>query len=214
MKLTRLLAPSLSALAAVALFSATPAFAENAVFNIDFEHNWAYDNSAVSEYYNGGTAADGSSNSANLGVSFVGVFGLSNDELGPYFNNAPTPLGTAYVDALATSAYINVAAGVTNSLSFYYASPTAVVGAIKAYSGLNGTGTLLGTFDLAANGSAYDVWSKQTISFNGTAQSFDLVGSAGTVGFDNISAVPEPSALALMLAGVVGLAGMRNRRRG
>jgi formate dehydrogenase assembly factor FdhD len=90
-----------------------------------------------------------------------------------------------------------------------------VTGAIKAYSGLNGTGTLLGSFDLAANsGAGYDVWKKGTFTFSGTALSFDLTGSANMVGLDNIASVPEPTSVALMAAGVgvIALSVFRRRR--
>lgn len=80
--------------------------------------------------------------------------------------------------------------------AFFYSSPLSVLGAVRAYSGLNGTGALLGSFDLLANASgAYDMWTQATLAFAGTAHSFDFTGSANVVGFDNISATaPVPRA--------------------
>ena len=177
----------LSRVAALVLFaaSAAPAFASS--FVVDFEHDWTYD-SLVNSYYSGGTANDGSAG-ANLGVEFVNVAGLSNDPDFPaYYSGAPSPQGTAYATTFLPDdrAYMNVAGGVAGGLSFYYSSPEDRIGAVKAYSGLNGTGTLLGTFDLTS--------------------------AANMVGFDNLRAVPEPGMLAMLLAGGIGLAARARRR--
>ena len=108
---------------------------------------------------------------------------------------------------------MNVVAGVDSTLSFYYSSPQAVIGAVKAYSGLDGTGSLLGAFDIAANSpDAYDTWSSSTFNFAGTAQSFEFIDNAGVAAFDNIAAVPEPKSYALILAGL-GLFGFVQRRK-
>lgn len=156
----------------------------------------------------------------NLGVSFVNVSGLSNDSTFTYYSGAPSPLGTAYAHTFAPEdrAFMNVSAGVDSALSFFYSSPLGVLGAVRAYSGLNGSGTLLGTFNLAANASdAYDAWTSVTFAFNGTARSFDLTGAANVVGLDNISAaaapVPEPSTVMLMLAGGAAMLRVATRRR-
>jgi hypothetical protein len=197
-------------IAALALFAATPAFAGSS-FLVDFENDWAY-----------GTTVDNTYSS--LGVSFTNVLGLSNNDglgslpNGDYYQNAPSTLGVAYgqLDGVVnTAAYMNVAGGVDNALSFYYSSAANVSGAVKAYSGLNGSGTLLGSFDLTANSNSYDNWTAVTFAFAGTAQSFDLTGAANSyVGFDNIAAVPEASTYAMLLAGLgmLGFAARRNRR--
>lgn len=191
-----------SVISLVAL-AAAPAFANASATLIDFENNWQYGDTVDNHY-------------AASGVTFTNVLGLSNDADFTYYSGAPSPLGVAMAQldgVVNTSAVMNVAAGATG-LSFFYSSPTDVVGAVKAYSGLNGTGTLLGTFDLAANTSAYDVWTAVDFSFGGTALSFDLTGSANVVGLDNISvtAVPEPESYALALLGL-GLVGALARRK-
>lgn len=199
--------------AALALFAAAPALAATPGFLVDFEKNWDYANGGVDSYYSGGAAADGSTGGANLGVTFSGVSGLSNDGLGSlpsgnYYENAPSMQGVAYAYG---PAFMNVAAGVDNALSFYFSSPEAIVGAVKAYSGLNGSGTLLGSFDLAANG-GYDSWSAVTFSFTGTALSFDFGATANVAALDNISAVPESSTALMMLVGAGLLAAARRRK--
>jgi hypothetical protein len=193
-----------SALALLAL-AAAPALSSAATpFLIDFEKTWSYGEAVDNQYAAGG-------------VTFTNVLGVSNDPDfgGNYYSNAPTMQGVAMAQldgVVNTTAFMNVADGVEGKLSFFYSTPSDIVGAIKAYSGLNGTGTLLGTFDLTANASAYDVWTAVTFTFGGTAKSFDLTGTANVAGIDNISAVPEPSSLALSLASL-GLIGLIARRR-
>lgn len=194
------LLPALSFLAALA---AAPAIASASTILLDFEQNWQYGD-AIDNVY------------AANGVSFTNVLGLSNDNDFTYYSGAPSPLGVALAQLdgeVNTAAFMNVAAGVGGSISFYYASPATVLGAVKAYSGLNGTGELLGTFDLVSNGAGYDVWTPTTFSFTGVARSFDLTGSANVVGLDNISitAVPEPESYALALLGL-GLVAALSRR--
>lgn len=193
------------ALSLVALAAAPTLASAAAQFNVDFENTWQYGETVDNHY-------------ASSGVSFTNVLGISNDDSFTYYSNAPSPIGVAMAQldgVVNTSAFMNVAAGVDGALSFSYASPSDVIGAVKAYSGLNGTGTLLGTFDLMANGAAYDVWTPTTFHFAGTAQSFDLTGSANVVGMDNVSAVPEADGLWMALAGLLSFAGSmmaRSRR--
>ena len=185
---------------ALALGLASPAFASTS-FLVDFEKTWGYGQPVDNTY-----AADG--------VTFTNVLGLSNDANFTYYGNAPSPLGVAYaqLDGITnTTAYMNVAGGVDGQLSFYFSNPTGISVDVKAYAGLNGTGTLLGTVTLASNGSDYSNWTATTFSFNGSAQSFDLTGTAAGVALDNISTVPEPSSLALVLAGGVLLVARRRR---
>ena len=201
----------LSTVAAIALLCAPPVYAAAPAFLVDFEKHWDYANGAVDGYYSGGSAADGSTGS-NLGVAFVGVAGLSNDSAFTYYSHAPTPLGVAYV--FDSNAFINLAAGVANTLYFSYASPSAVAGAIKAYAGANGSGALLGSIDLAANsGAGYEVWTPRSLRFSGTALSFDPGASANGVALDNISAVPESSSLLMLLLGGAAVLRLGSRRR-
>ena len=201
--------------AALALAMA-PTVASATAFSIDFEKDWAY-GTEVRSYYAGGTASDGTTG-PNAGVTFVNVSGLSNDADFTYYSGAPSARGTAYAFTSFPNdrAFLNVASGVSNALAFYYASPIAIVGAIQAWSGLNGTGTLLGSIDLAANidgSNGYDVWSLATLRFAGLARSFDLTASANVAGFDNLATVPEPATMLMLLAGATGMATLRRRRK-
>ncbi len=201
--------------AAVALSLAVPAVSFAAGFTVDFEKSWDFLAGDVNGYYNGGTAADGTTG-PNLGVSFVNVSGLSNDPSFTYYANAPSPLGTAYFHTFDPSDLVlmNVAAGVANAIAFYYSSPSTIVNAVRAFSGLNGTGALLGTFSLGGNSStSYDTWSQVTFRYSGLARSFDFTNSAPLVAIDNItSAVPEPGVVALMLLGACATLVRRKRR--
>ena len=196
--------------AAAALLAAAPALANAADFLIDFEQQWDYGAPVDNTY-------------AALGVSFVNVLGLSNDAPDfVYYSGAPSPLGTAFAQTAtdADRAFMNVVeGGIAGALNFFYSTPQAITGAVRAYSGLDGTGSLLGSFDLLANdaSSAYDTWTAATFAFSGIARSFDFTASANVAGFDNIAAtvtpVPEPSTIALMLVGGAGMLRAAARRR-
>ena len=66
-----------------------------------------------------------------------------------------------------------------------------------------------GTVVLGANGTDYTSWTATSLTFSGTALSFDLTATAAGVALDNISAVPEPSSLALLLGGATLLLARR-----
>ena len=205
--------------AALALLAIAPTVASATAFSLNFEKNWDYNAGEVRNYYNGGTAQDGTTG-PNVGVQFINVSGLSNDSSFTYYSGAPSPLGTIYAFTGAgpnTHSFLNVLGGngASNALSFYYSTPIAVVGAIEAWSGLNGTGTLLGSIDLTAIAANYDLFTQATLRFAGVARSFDLSGTvaAGAL-LDNIATVPEPSTVLMLLAGATGLVTLRRRKNG
>ena len=211
--------------AAVAVIAAAPLFASAGLVSVFFEKTWDLANGDVNGYYNGGTAADGSSGGPNLGVSFVNVSGLSNDALHTYYNKGSlgSSIGVAYAH---DSAFMNMTEAAFGSFAFYYSTPAAVTGGVKIWSGLNGTGTLLGSINLFANNATatYDTWTFGSSTFSGFARSFDFSAAAATAGFkavafDDIAVfsvplpVPEPSTVLLMLVGGAAVLRVKSRRR-
>lgn len=202
--------------AAASLLATLPALAGNTL--IDFEGATSFQ--SVNGFYNGGVDGAGVAGK-NFGVSFTGAaLAVSNDVLGPYFSNAPTP-GTVMFAADAT-AFMNVAAGFTSELSFYYASTGAAVNAVTVYSGLDGNGSVLGSISLTNNAQSNGCtdspschWELATLAFAGAGKSISFGGNAGNVGFDNISitAVPEPESYALVALGMVGVMLASRRKR-
>lgn len=203
--------------AALALFVATPAFAINTV-TLDFEGAAGYVN-AVRNFYNGGTDSLGQTG-PNYGISFTeAAVALSNDALGPYYSNAPSPLTVMY--AFDSSAVMNVAQGFVDRLTFYYASNQVVLDAVNIYSGLNGTGTLLASASLFGNASvgctdtAYCRFDLTSVKFAGIAKSVSFGGNAPNVAYDNITitTVPEPTNALLLAAGLLAVGVAKRRRR-
>jgi hypothetical protein len=205
----------ISALAAgLGFLSAAPAFA--AVVTVDFDGVGSF--AGVQEYYNGGTDWDGNSG-PNYGVSFAAdVLGLSNgdDPTGPFYSNAPSPAGVMFV--AGAEGAMNVAAGFVGTASFSYSLDQATT--VNIYSGLNGTGDILGSFELAANSSnggcsgPYCFWSVASVDFAGLAHSIQFANGANIGGFDNVTvnAVPLPAA-AWLLASALGGMGVFSRRK-
>ena len=122
--------------------------------------------------------------------------------------------------ATDADAFMNIASGFSGIASFYYSSSVAALNAINIYSGLNGTGAILGSFSLAANSqlgcidTAFCNFDKISVSFAGIGKSVGFGVSPGSVAFDNIevSAVPEPSSYVLTTIGLAAL-GLFARRR-
>jgi PEP-CTERM motif len=196
----------LSPLAALALFAASPAFA----VTIDFEAPASF--APIDNFYS----------AQNIGFG-LDALAVQNDELGPYFSNAPSAIGI--MAPVGGSATLNMLNGqsLVGGLSFWYSSTAAVFGGVEVWSGLNGTGNLLASFNLAANAKAgcgadpapYCHFDQLTASFTGNARSVTFGNAANVAGFDNlnITAVPEPTSALLMALGVAGLLASRRRQQ-
>ena len=206
---------TLSTLALSALLAiASPSFANTLTVTLDFEGATSF--APVGDLYNG-------AGSANYGLRFSGeALALSNDLLGPYFSNAPTP-GTVMFATGAPAVLRTTAFGesLINQISFYYSSATAALGAVQVFSSYDGTGIALASADLSANSDLgctgpYCRWDQVMLSFVGNAHSIGF-GNFDSAAFDNITvtAVPEPSMILLLLASAGGLfATARRRSRG
>ncbi|NUZ08856.1 PEP-CTERM sorting domain-containing protein [Piscinibacter koreensis] len=205
-----------------AAFAAAPALA--APITIDFEGVTSF--APIADYYNAGRDGAGVAGPAlapgQYGVSFAGdALALQNDVLGPYFSNAPSPLGVMFPAGTAATLNSVGGSGFVGTLSFYYSSATAVANAVQLWSGLDGTGALLASFDLAANAqqggcsdSSYCNFGLLSGSFAGIAHSVTFGNAAGFAAFDNvgINVVPEPATALLLALGLGGLAATRRRR--
>ena len=194
--------------------AAVPALAVQTT--IDFEGTQSF--ASISEFYNGGTDSAGASGT-NYGVSFTAsATSLSNDALNNYFSNAPTP--GAVMFSPDSTAFLNFGFGFWKSVSLYYSSDVSALNSINIYSGLNGTGAILGSFSLDMNAqsgcsdTAYCNFEKTSVLFSGTGKSIGFGGNAGHVAFDNvtITPVPEPTTYALLALGLAGI-GLIARRR-
>jgi hypothetical protein len=142
------------------------------------------------------------------------------------FANEPSP-NTIFFFTGSETPILNVTNGFDTGFSFFYTSSTAAT--VSVFSGLNGTGTLLGTIDLNAQynqncggdpSGDFCNFTNAGVAFAGTAYSIDFGGTAGQTGYDDITfgsavaggAVPEPATWAMMLAGF-GMIGFAARRR-
>ncbi|HEX3157428.1 MAG TPA: PEP-CTERM sorting domain-containing protein [Gemmatimonadaceae bacterium] len=213
--------------AAAALVLGTTA-AEGQVTRLTFEG--LMDTQLIGNYYNGGAGG-------NLGITFgteaVAVITRDAGGLGR-FQQAPSGV-TAMAFVGSTNTFMNVAAGFDTGFSLFYTSPYAT-GFLSVYSGLGGTGTLLGSALLPLTPKQpgtpacptttleYCPWIPVSVAFSGTAGSVVFGGATGAIGFDNItfgsidpstplSVAPEPGTWALLGSGLVVLAGFRARRR-
>lgn len=188
---------------------------------LDFEG--IANNTAVGNFYNGGAGT-------NYGVQFSpATLALIDSDAGGTGNFANEPSANTIMFFLdKNNAILDFAAGFNTGFSFFYTSSTAA--AVTVWSGLGGTGTLLGTINLVAqytNNCAGDPngtfchWDAIGVAFAGTAKSINFGGTANQTGYDNITfgsatpvpGIPEPSTYAMLALGLAGVGFVARRRK-
>jgi hypothetical protein len=228
-----------SVAAAVALASGWTAVQAQTSLTLGAEHTGAY----IENYFVGGSDSvptDGTG--PNLGFTFsanatVQKAGDSASTGDGRFENNPSGQSEILYFAADNSggtlntggSYLNFAGGFS-SLSFNYAlsaNSSQFNGTADIWSGLNGTGTLLGAISLAATGAgnscavqtdAYCNWTgASAASLGGVAESVTF-GAASTSDFAEIDGlqvtpVPLPAAAWLFLGGAFGVAGFARKAR-
>lgn len=199
---------------ALSAFAALPVSASTVTINFETPTSFA----SIEAHYAGGTDAAGVAG-PNLGVSFGGdVIGLqSTDGFSTFFSNAPS--GSGAMTVVGSAAAMNVADGFLG-ISLAYASLDAVVAGVQVWSGLDGTGDLLGSFDLLGNAVSgcndsamcnFDTLSRA--SFAQRAFSVTFANSAFVAVFDDVGlVVPAPATALLALLGLAAVTTTRRRR--
>lgn len=212
-----------SAFAAAGLAAAivAPAAADPIVLDFEGIGNQA----AINNFYNGGTDSLGNSG-VDYGVQF-GSNSLALNEQDPAANFSNEPSPNTIMFFLTGSSVLNYAPGFDTGFSFFFTT-VGFAGSVNVYDGLNATGNLLGSINLAALGAGPDPanvfsnWGTGSLAFAGTARSIDFGGTVNQVGYDNITfgsttpgvqPIPEPSTYVMLALGLAGLGCVSRRRQ-
>ncbi len=167
---------------------------------------------------------DNHADGASVGDTYLASDGVSFVD-GEFLNvgsSAPSPSGILFDDTFGTITMNSVANVLTTSVSFFYTSNSmgsgqsnGVTPSVSVYSGVNGTGLLLGTLGLSDTTTAGPVYVPATLAFAGAGHSVVLSGVPNHILYDNLSftsaPVPEPTSVAALGVGVTAL--MRRRKR-
>ena len=192
---------------------------------LDFEG--LQDHESILDYYNGGTGSLGSSYGADPGVTFsTNAEAIIDADAGGSgeFANEPSP-DTVLHWHTGSDVVMNVLGGFDTGLSLFYSSGAAAT--VKIYDGLNGTGNLLASLDVIAQGNdgcvgdpngTFCNWTDIGASFSGIAYSVSFGGTADLIAYDNVtigsaSAVPVPGTFWLLSSGLLGLTGIARREK-
>jgi hypothetical protein len=164
-------------------------------------------NDPILNFYNGGETFLGKGPGPTLGVVFADSNArvYTTPQTGHY-----TPPGYMLVssDNAATGQAItttmNVSGGFISSVNFDYAVIGAA-GSLQVFSGLDGTGSVLGTTDLPVTSSTGNgVFVADSVEFSGIAHSVVFDGGNKQLAVDDIllNSVPEPPGLHLVAFGM------------
>ena len=156
-------------------------------------------NDPILNFYNGGETFLGKGPGPTLGVVFADSNArvYTNPQTGHY-----TPPGYMLLSSDNAAAgqpittTMNVSAGFITGVSFDYALIGAA-GSLQVFSGLDGTGTVLGTTDLPVTSSTGNgVFVADSVDFSGIAHSVVFDAGNMQLGVDDIvlNSVPEPPA--------------------
>lgn len=214
---------SRAVLAAALMAGATAAQAAPIVLDFEGAGNLAN----LNNFYNGGTDSLGNSGT-NYGIAFgANTLSIIDEDAGGNGNVANEPTPSTIMFFLTGSAVLNYAPGFTTGFSFFYSSATAA--SVVVYDGLDATGNVLATLNLASQfndgcvgdpSGDYCNWTAVGAAFSGTAKSIDFGGTVNRTGYDNITfgsatpivgTVPEPTSLLLAALALGGLAASRRR---
>jgi hypothetical protein len=185
----------------------------------------------IQDFYNGWMSSQGTTG-PNFGIVFSGnAQAICLNSLSAVCSNTsrgglgdPNSQEGGLFFLSGSSTLMGIAAGFTTGFSFNYVS-LSEPGSVSVWSGLDGTGTLLGTIDLTPNAGScpgysagFCPFSPIGVGFAGTAMSIEFAGVANQIVFDDVTfgsvtpGVPEPSTWAMMMLGLAGL-GLAGRRR-
>jgi hypothetical protein len=201
-------------------------------FTLDFEGINAIDGrrtaDRVLEFYNGGASQAGT-RGVNYGVSFSdGSFVVCTTQFAARCSNsAPPEVGNGFLAFEdRTNPVFSVTAGFSRSLSFLYALPFGdLPQGFTIWSGVNGTGDVLGTRILGLTTSASNDYGfvSNSVTFDGIARSVTFSSHKGDINYvllDNIvfgiadaSVVPEPATFLLTGFGIVLLCAYADQKR-
>jgi hypothetical protein len=190
----------------------------------------------IENYFNGGTDSLGKSGT-NVGVSFslnaeslrAGVTGTQGQGTGKFENLPSGAPGVLYFAAVPTNttSIMDVAAGFSG-ISFSYSllnNSASDASTVQLWSGLDGTGTMLGTLSLTASGKPvactnlkdeFCSWSSASLGNLGLAKSAVFTGNGAVfTEYDNLQVIPTPlpGGLFLLVSGFGGLLGFFRKRK-
>jgi len=175
----------------------------------------------ILNYFNGGADGHGAVGPSD-GVVFSSTAVQDLAGTAGKFENAPSA-GVLYVTySSSVAGVMNVASGFT-ALSLDYSlldNSSTYASTIDLYSGLNGTGTLVGTLSLSASSNPvactnhsdeFCTWTGASAQLSGIAESVVFASAAATANEGEefaqlqVSEVPLPGAFLLLFSGLAGL---------